>query len=283
MLHTSTSADMAGALPELRDAGSINLLVSDERTEVSYLMLNSSVDPLGDRATRLAIANAIDRESLNDQANAGFPEIAQGPFAPGVLGHLEDTGFPGFDLEAAKAQVAAMTEAGEDTTIALLTSAGPVAVRQAQIQKEMLEAAGFTIELEIETEADLIKRVISGDYEIASFRNQPGEDPDMNHIWWYGTANPVNFGRFDDPVINENLDAARSNPDEDVRREAYEAVNRQFAEQVWNVWLWHAPWAVAEAANVHGILGPELPNEGGAPSGRLVTGHSVLGIWIDRS
>jgi peptide/nickel transport system substrate-binding protein len=178
--------------------------------------------------------------------------------------------------------VAEIEADGGDTSISLLTSAGPVAVRQAQLQKAMLEEAGFTIELEIETEADLIKRVIAGEYEIASFRNQPGEDPDMDRIWWYGKGNPVNFGRFDDPVIDDNLDAARSNPDEDQRREAYENVNRQFAEEVWNVWLWHAPWAVAEAANVHGILGPDLPGEGGAPSARLVTGHSLLGIWIDQ-
>lgn len=282
MMHTSTSGDMADTLPALRDAGAINLLVSDERTEVAYLMMNVSKEPLGERSTRLAIVQSIDREALNEQANKGFPELAQGPFADGVLGHLDDTGWPSYDLAAAKAQVAKMTDAGVDTRLSLLTSAGPVAVRQAQIQKSMLEDAGFTIDLEIETEADLIKRVISGEYELASFRNQPGEDPDMDRIWWYGEGNPVNFGRFDDPVINDNLDAARSNPDEDARREAYENVNRQFAKELWNVWLWHAPWAVAEAANVHGILGPDLPGDGGPPSARLVTGHSLLGIWIDQ-
>lgn len=283
MLHTSTAADMAETLPTLRDAGEINLLMSDERTEVSYLMINSSKAPLGERDVRLAIARAIDRESLNEQANNSFPTIAQGPFAPGVLGHLSDPGFPTYDPDAAKAQVAAMAKAGEDTSLSLLTSGGPVAVRSAQIQKEMLEAAGFDITLEIETEGDLIGRVISGDYELAAFRNQPGEDPDMDYIWWYGEDNPVNFGRFDDEVINENLDEARSNPDRDERRKAYEAINERFAEQVWNVWLWHAPWAVAEAANVHGILGPDLPSDGGPPPGRIVTGHSLLGVWIDRA
>lgn len=282
ILHTSTSADMADTLPRLRDGGSINLIISDERTEVSYLMINTSKAPLGERSTRLAIAHAIDRNSLNEQANKGFPDVADGPFAANVLGHLDETGFPGFDLKAAKAQVAAMEKAGQDTSLSLLTSAGPVAVRQAQIQKEMLEAAGFTITLVVETEGDLIARVISGDYELASFRNQPGEDPDMDHIWWYGDSNPVNFGRFDDPVINANLDKARSNPDPKARQAAYEAINRQFAKQVWNVWLWFAPWAVAESANVHGVLGPELPGGAGPPSSRLVTGHSLLGLWIDR-
>ena len=283
MMHTSTSSDMADTLPSMRDAGAINLLVSSEKTEVAYVMMNSSKAPLDDRDTRLAIAHAIDREALNEKSNKGFPEVANGPFAPTVLGHLEDPGFPAYDLDAAKAQVAKLKKAKKDTSLNLLTSAGPVAVRQAQIEKEMLEAAGFEVTLEIETEADLIDRVISGDYELAAFRNQPGEDPDMDYIWWYGEDNPVNFGRFDDPVINENLDIGRTNPDRNARREAYEAINQQFAKQVWNVWLWHSPWAVAEASNVHGILGPELPGDQGPPSARLVTGHSLLGVWIDQN
>jgi peptide/nickel transport system substrate-binding protein len=280
MMHTSTSSDMADTLPALRDSGAINLLVSSEKTEVAYVMMNSSVAPLNDRATRLAIAHAIDRDALNEKSNKGFPEVASGPFAPTVLGHLDDPGFPKYDLAAAKAHVAAMKKAKKDTSLNLLTSAGPVAVRQAQIEKQMLEAAGFEVTLEIETEADLIKRVIGGDYELAAFRNQPGEDPDMDYIWWYGENNPVNFGRFNDPVINKNLDIGRTEPDRTTRREAYEAINKQFAEQVWNVWLWHSPWAVAEASNVHGILGPSLPGGQGPPSARLVTGHSLLGVWI---
>ena len=280
MMHTSTSADMADNLVKLRDDGAINLMVSSDHTEVSYLLLNSTKTPLDTRTARLAIANAIDRTKLNQLANKGLPEVADGPFAPGVLGHLDDPKFPGFDLKAAKRAVAAMKQAGTNTHLSLLTSDGPVAVRQAQIERGMLEAAGLTVELDVESEAELISKVIGGDYDMASFRNQPGDDPDMDHIWWYGDNNPVNFGRFDDPVINQNLDRGRINPDRSVRQDAYEAINREFAKQVWNVWLWYAPWAVAEAANVHGILGPDLPGAGGPPPVRLVTGHSLLGIWI---
>jgi peptide/nickel transport system substrate-binding protein len=122
--------------------------------------------------------------------------------------------------------------------------------------------------------------VILGDYQLASFRNQPGEDPDMNYIWWYGDSNPVNFGRFNDPVINENLDRGRSDPDEDARRKAYEAINEQFAGGLERV-------AVARALGGRrgrqrardARAGP--PGQGGPPSGRLVTGHSLLGIWIE--
>ncbi|MGI8755184.1 MAG: hypothetical protein ACR2MB_04855 [Acidimicrobiales bacterium] len=111
---------------------------------------------------------------------------------------------------------------------------------------------------------------------------ESGLDPDMDRVWWYGKSNPVNFGRFNDPVINQALDTGRSTTDAAKRKAAYEAINRQFAKNVWNVYLWYSPWTVAEAANVHGVLGPALPGNGGPPPVRLVTGHSLLGIWIGR-
>ncbi len=282
MIHTSTAADMADNLPALRDDGAINLLVSQEQTEVAYLLLNSTRPPLDDRRARLAIAQAIDRKKLNEVTNKSVPTIADGPFAPGVLGHLDDPGFPSYDPKAAKAAVAALKRDGKPTTLRLLTSVNTAAVNQAAEERKMLEAAGFTVTLQPETEADLIDLVIAGDYDVATFRNQPGDDPDSDYHWWYGQGNPVNFGRFDDPVINANLDKGRRSGDRAVRKAAYEAINRQFAKQVWNVWLWYAPWAVAEAANVHGILGPELPDAAGDPPARLVTGHPLLGIWIER-
>ncbi len=51
---------------------------------------------------------------------------------------------------------------------------------------------------------------------------------------------------------------------------------------MWNVYLWRATWAVAEASNIHGILGPDLPDGGGPASGRLSQGHPFTGIWIER-
>jgi len=283
MMHTSTPSDMADNLTQLRDDGAINLLISEERTETNYLMLNASQAQLKDRAVRLAIAHAIDRKKLNDEANKGFATLADGPFAPEVSGHLDDPGFPGYDLAAAKKTVAAMKAAGRSTKLRLLSSTALASVRTASLEKQMLEAAGFEIQLEVTSEADVIDRAISGDFDLAAFRNQPGDDPDSNYNWWYGKGNLVNFGRFNDPVINKDLDVGRSTADPEKRRAAYEQINRQFAKEVWNVYLWYAPWAVAEASNVHGILGPPLPDDGGKAPGRIVTGHPLLGIWIQRS
>ena len=49
MMHTSTASDMAENLAALRDDGAINLLVSEERTETAYLMINVKKKSLGER------------------------------------------------------------------------------------------------------------------------------------------------------------------------------------------------------------------------------------------
>ena len=282
MLHTSSISDMDGTLRILRDSGDINLLVSQERTESEYLMVNVRRPLLAEVETRRAIAQALDREALNEIGNAGFATIADGPFAPKVMGYVEDAGFPAFDPEAAKKTVAAISP-GTKPQLELMSSSSPDDIVNAIQMREMLEDVGFDVTLDVEMEVDLIERTIAGEYDLVLFRNQPGEDPDQNMIWWASASdNPVNFGGWSDAVIDENLAIGRHTADPEIRRKAYETINRRFAEQLYNVYLWYTPWAIAEAPNVHGILGSTLP-DGSAPAKRIVTSHPLTGIWIDRS
>ncbi|WP_421119846.1 hypothetical protein ACE2AJ_00355 [Aquihabitans daechungensis] len=71
-------------------------------------------------------------------------------------------------------------------------------------------------------------------------------------MWWFGNDNPVNFNGFDDADINRLLDDDRSETDPAKRAEIYQQINGAYSKQLWNVWLWFTPWAVAEKSNVHG-------------------------------
>ena len=197
------------------------------------------------------------------------------------MGHVSGPGGHGFDPDSARAKVEALKEADRSTELELMTSSGPQVVRTAGILKEMFQDVGFTVTLKVVPEDELIDQVVDGDYHVATFRNQPGEDPDANYNWWHSES-PINFGCFADDVIDENLDAGRTDPDPESRRTAYETITQRFAEQAYNVYLTYVAWAVAESPNVHGILGPTLPDDGGPPPGRIVTGHPVHGLWIDR-
>jgi peptide/nickel transport system substrate-binding protein len=113
------------------------------------------------------------------------------------------------------------------------------------------------------------------------FRNYPGGDPDLLYVWFKG-ASPVNFGRFDDPEINELLDQGRSEPDPEVRAQIYQDLNRRMGEQVYSVWANYTTWMIASGTNVFGYdpeTMPDLPN-GDRPSEGLASGHPLYGLWV---
>ncbi|HMS87655.1 MAG: ABC transporter substrate-binding protein [Acidimicrobiales bacterium] len=279
VMHSSASGEIASTMAQLKAADAINLIVSQDQTETAYYMLNATHEPFDTLEGRVAAAQAIDRERIIREANGGLPTPATGPYAPDVLGFLEDNGAPKYDLEAAKKAVQSLKDQGKNTSITILGSTNPSSIRQSVLAKEMLEQAGFTVQLEVEVQSALINRAIAGEFDMATFRNQPGDDPDVNSIWWYG-GGVLNFGKFSDPAIDELLDQGRVTADAETRQKVYEDVNRRLGTQAYNIWLFFQPWAVALSPNVHGVLGPKLPN-GDQPTTRLANGHSMVGIWID--
>ena len=61
------------------------------------------------------------------------------------------------------------------------------------------------------------------------------------------------FGRFVDPVIDENLDIIRTVADPEARREATETIDRRFGEQVYNLWLTYTLWGIISQPYVNGV------------------------------
>src|SRR5690606_20353210 len=78
MMYTSTATDMADNLTQLRDAGEINLLISEERTETNYLMFNVNEPDVDNVEIRRAMAMSIDRAAVNEESNRGFANLANG-------------------------------------------------------------------------------------------------------------------------------------------------------------------------------------------------------------
>ena len=92
--------------------------------------------------------------------------------------------------------------------------------------------------------------------------------------------NPVNFGGFNDPIINSDFDKARVSADPAERTKLYQDINREFGKELWNLWAQYTLWTDAYQPAVHGVLGPSLP-DGTGPFTGLPTGHPVDGLWCD--
>jgi peptide/nickel transport system substrate-binding protein len=110
------------------------------------------------------------------------------------------------------------------------------------------------------------------------------------YVWFYGTSgggaspNPVNFNHINDPQLNQDLDQGRAQPDAAQRKTIYEDYNKRLTSQFSPFWGWYTPWFITTKPNIHGILGPNLPDADGKtgsdPPTQVLAGyHQMLGIW----
>ncbi len=306
IMHTSNADEIA----LFKDDDGFESHISDTLGETGYLMMNVAegtnatigkpLDPQGKNASspllhiscRKALAHAIDYDRYNEERNAGLAKVANGPFPPGSIGYLEDTGYPKFDVEAAQAEFdTCLQEYGQDKmVVSFNTTNDPFNVESNSLVLSMWqEAFGDRIDAKINPieQGQYIGLGLVGDFQILGWRSHSGSDPDQQRRWWHSsTAVPLgevgtNFGRIVDPVIDENLDIIRTNGDADARREAAEAINRRFGEQVYNLWLNYALWAIVTQPQVNGVEVNVLPGGGEGPGVYFGGRHQIAQLWCD--
>lgn len=260
--------------------GTLNNTRSEVFAQPSFLQLNIAKAPFDNKNARLALITALDMDTFNDTVNLGIPKIANGPFAPGSTGYVEDTGYPTYDPDASKEYVAAYeAETGQQLKFSLIAPPDPEVIAAMALIQDMAKKVGVTVTLDQMEVAAMVSTAIAGNYEAMAFTNFPGGDPDENRVWWYG-GSPVNLSRFNDPQINELLDEGRATSDKEARQRIYGDINRRFGSEGYMVWLNWSMSNIVTSSDVHGVFGPRLPN-GDDPSKALVTGHSMAGVWRD--
>jgi peptide/nickel transport system substrate-binding protein len=264
VMHTSSS-DVIVQLRGDAKAGKATLYESDRGAEVSYLMLNSSKPPFDDPIARKAVQYARNTDEINQIRNRGIPQLASGPFGPGTMGYLEDSGVPKPNMKKARELVAeyeAKHGAPPDYTYTAVNTPDNIAI--AELVKEQAAKAGIEVSIKAVDQATLINEALAGNFQGMGFRNHAGGDPDAQGVWWR-TDSPINFGRIKDPEIDRLLQAGRVETEPAKREQIYQDLNRRFADQAWNLWSWYTVWGLAAKPSVKGILGPPLPDGHGKP------------------
>ena len=152
-----------------------------------------------------------------------------------------------------------------------------------------MKAAGITMGIKQEVQSKNINDVIAGNYQVSGWRNHPGFDPDDQWVWWHcyappaaGTPqpgvpaatdiavpgppsngnncdNPVNFGRFNDTVINKAFETGRSSADATPARPRTKSREQGVRQAVLERLGLVLDLDDSVPDNVHNILGPNLP------------------------
>ncbi|WP_419865480.1 ABC transporter substrate-binding protein [Candidatus Poriferisodalis sp.] len=254
----------------------------------------NAANPLVHRSCRKAMAHAFDGERFANERHQGLVQVANGPFPPGSVGYLEDSGFPAYDVDAARAEFEqCKADSGQNpVAFAFNTTNDAFNVESNELIVSMWDDA-FGDELAVSIapieQGQYIGLALAGVFQMQGWRNHGGVDPSEQWYWWSPfTASPVdpsvpelalNFGRFLDPAIFDALNVIRHVPDPEARRAAAEAINRSFAENVWNLWTYWTLWGVIANPRVQNITDLPIPDNAENTFPVISGKHHLTQIW----
>ncbi len=228
-----------------------------------------------------------------DEREAGLTQSANGPFAPGSLGYVEDNGYPEYDPDKANEEMdTCLSEVGgESITFTFNTTNDPFNVETNQLIISMwTEIFGNRIKTTVSPveQGQYIGLALVGNFDAFAWRNFGAVDPDELFYWWSSaTSSPIgtlalNFGRFQDKTIDDNMLKMRTSPDIDDRKAGAQAVNKAFGDQVYNLWLYWTMWTIAADPKVRNITNLPLPEGIDGPNVPIIGGkHHVAQIWCE--
>lgn len=176
---------------------------------------NPEADFLTDPKVRMALAKAIDRETLAEKAYFGQAVAAYGVLNPAIAwAYRKDKPRTlQFDLEEAKRL---LSEAGADGISIVLT--GPSEEQRVlQVLAGMLSKAGVKVNLDIVEETVYTSRWEEGDYQVIHDYSVTDFDPDESTYLFFHTGEDFNTYGYSNPKADELLEAQRREPNQDER------------------------------------------------------------------
>jgi peptide/nickel transport system substrate-binding protein len=255
------------------------------RMEVAHTLLNVTRAPMDDLTARKAVALAVDRNRLNQISNKGTSRLADQIFDDDVMGHVDGLKYPAQNIEEAKKLVKQYKDAhGGKFEFAIQSTFDTTTQQIFREVKRELGQVGITVNLPSPVDqATIINQAIGGAVDAFGWRNYPGQDPDTLYVWFYG-GSVVNFNHVNDPQLNADLDKGRQSSDTATRTAAYEDFNKRMTGQLYNFWTWYNQWFIATQSTVHGVVGPNLPDDNGdvgtvKPVPILAGIHQTVGLW----
>ncbi|KQM81482.1 ABC transporter substrate-binding protein [Agromyces sp. Leaf222] len=229
--------------------------------DLSYvgLYFNTGLAPFDDPKVREAFAHSIDREAVVEKLLRGHGEAATAMMTPESLGKAYSaeearerlSGIPqwGFDLDAAKAALAASDHPDGFETEILTPSTGPQLGSAAQSLAENLSKIGITLNVrEVPIEEWLASLDASSSYGVGlmwyfSTLGDPAEVPS----YLLGAGNPA---AYSNPEIDDLIAQAGAESDPAARIDLLIQAETLQAEDAVNVPLWWGQSATAFAKDL---------------------------------
>jgi len=298
-----SSASEAKQIKDLQKNKNLTTIISP-MDYYPTIWLNHKIAPFSSKNARLAVSHAMDRVKWLKVRQKGLGMVPDSIVGPNNIMYNKK-GYAGFDLAAAKADVAAYkTETGKDLEFSLpYVSASADSTANAVLLQQMWQAAGMKVNLLSQTTAEAIQKAFPMQYQLLPLLLMEGTSTgfivpfvvsDMsggnpNHfITQIAKAVPalkglpiyfgiLNISSFKDTVSENLLFAARAEPNMAKKKKLYQQATQQLQEEVHMTNISMLAYSLTYK-NLGGV--GELPLAAGGPR-RLMTNFGIdwTGVW----
>jgi peptide/nickel transport system substrate-binding protein len=221
-------------------------------TRMDYLGFNMEKAPFDNLKVRQAIAMAINKDDIVNGVLDGQGVEAVGPLAPTVVGNYQGLTPLPYDVDAAKALLGETEYAAGFKTTLFVNEGNKERADIAELIQAQLMPLGIEVDIQIIEWGTFLEKTAAGEHElfILGWTTVTG-DADYGlyalfHSSMFGS--PGNRSFYKNERVDELLDLARQNPDQNARNEAYKEVSEILVEEVPMAYLQHPDF-------VHGMNG----------------------------
>lgn len=279
LILTTRPSDIASLKSEYQ-------VVTDDQSEKTFVLLNTAEAPFDNIHARKALAYGTDRQAVVDLVSAGEPiGMDTSPFSEGSKwGGLapDETGYPAYSLEQAKAEVEAYKADTGQPTLSFVFSGFPN-TEDLDLQQNLLEQwrkAGIDARIETTEQTAFIGMLVQTNFQAALFRNYAYPDPDSNYVFWSKeTAEAglkINFSQYFNEITESAVTWGRTAKAFDARKPGYERLVKDRNENAVDIWLFNTPYSLIGDNNIRGLNWFRVIG-----FGNFLPKPYIGGLWID--
>lgn len=221
-----------------------------------YVSMNMNKKPFDNPKVREAMSMAIDRQTIIDTINAGSGQTADAIIAPAVFGYYS-TGVKEYNPTKAKELLA---EAGYPNgfSTTLWVNDNQSRIEMCQAMQAMLLEVGVQCNLEVLEFGSFISRTTAGDHDLAylGWTTSSGDADysyySLEHSTQQGAAGNRSF--LADPDVDKLIEEARSNTNEEERKELYKELAIKLDEINNNIPVYYSSINVGANKKVEGFV-----------------------------
>lgn len=197
----------------------------------------NKLSPLSDKNVREALQLSINKQEIVDQVLYKYGKVINSPYP------FDTTGEPSeFDVEKAKTLISKskLIKGTSTLEITIATANTDEMKKVAEMIKKDWEAIGVHTNISIYEVSDLNQNIIKDrDFQALLFGAITSSPSDLYAFWHSSqrTYPGLNISNYVSKDLDKNLEILRSTLDEDERNSAYDAVKKEFTDEVPGIFL----------------------------------------------